>query len=197
VAPKGLTTRPTSDRVREALFSVLGGIAGASVLDLYAGTGALGIEAMSRGAVRTTFVENDPSALDAIRRNVETLSLRSVSNVVSSSVIRAARGLSSQGPFTLVFVDPPYANLAEAVRVLALLVNQKLCSPNVRVVLEHASRDAAPTLIGLTWRKTRRYGDTSVSFYFGSSDQTDSETLENGDIDTSTHEDVSSSNADG
>jgi 16S rRNA (guanine966-N2)-methyltransferase len=172
VAPKGLTTRPTSDRVREALFSVLGNVTSASVLDLYAGTGALGIEALSRGASRAVFVENDRPALEALRRNLDTLGLTGSAVVLSSPVLRVVRSLSSRGPFDLVLVDPPYASLAEAVQVLELLVDQHLFSDKVRVVLEHASRDAAPDLKGLLFQKTRRYGDTSVSFYAVGSEET-------------------------
>jgi len=165
VAPKGHATRPTSDRVREALFSMLGEVTSASVLDLYAGTGALGIEALSRGASRAVFVENARPALEALRRNVETLGLRASSSIITSPVLRAVRGLSAREPFDLVLVDPPYANLAEAVQVLELLVDQALCSDTARIVLEHASRDAAPEVHGLTCQATRRYGDTSLSFY--------------------------------
>jgi 16S rRNA (guanine966-N2)-methyltransferase len=193
VAPKGHATRPTSDRVREALFSVLGDVKGTSVLDLYAGTGALGIEALSRGASRAVFVENGRPALEALRRNLDTLDLHASSVVLSTPVLRAVRGLSSRGPFDLVFVDPPYANLAEAVQALEQLVDQHLCSDEARVVLEHASRDAGPDLKGLTRQATRRYGDTSLSLYSGRSG---TEAPENTDFDESTHEDVSSGNAD-
>ncbi len=173
VAPKGLATRPTSDRVREALFSALGDVTSASVLDLYAGTGALGIEALSRGATRAVFVENARPALDALRRNLDTLGLQASTVVLASPVLRAVRGLSSRGPFDLVLVDPPYASLAEAVESIALLVDQRLVSDEARVVLEHASRDAAPGLKGLRFERTRRYGDTSMSFYSGQSEQAD------------------------
>lgn len=165
VAPKGHATRPTSDRVREALFSVLGDVASASVLDLYAGTGALGIEALSRGASRCVFVENARGALDALRRNVETLGLRASTELVTTPVLRSVRGLSPREPLDLVFADPPYANLADAAAALEVLVERGLCSDDVRIVLEHASRDAAPRLNGLTCQATRRYGDTSLSFY--------------------------------
>lgn len=165
VAPKGHATRPTSDRVREALFSVLGDVTDASVLDLYAGTGALGIEALSRGASRAVFVENARPALDALRRNLDSLGLYASTVVVSTPVLRVARSLAPRGPFDLVLVDPPYANLAEAVETLELLADQQLFSDEARVVLEHASRDAAPDLKGLHFQKTRRYGDTSMSFY--------------------------------
>lgn len=202
VAPKGHATRPTSDRVREALFSMLGDVSGAAVLDLYAGTGALGIEALSRGATRAVFVENARPALEALRRNVETLGLRASSVVLTTPVVRAVRGLSPRDPFDLVLVDPPYAQLAEAVQALELLVAQRLCSEEARIVLEHATRDAAPELKGVKCQATRRYGDTSLSFYAFSAEQKVPTTFgDQGEkvpttFGESTREDVSSDDAD-
>ena len=202
VAPKGHATRPTSDRVREALFSMLGDVTGTSVLDLYSGTGALGIEALSRGASRAVFVENARPALEALRRNLETLGLRASSLVVTSPVLRAVRGLSARGPFDLVLVDPPYADLAEAGQAIELLVDQALCSDTARIVLEHASRDAAPELHGLTCQATRRYGDTSLSFYAfaASSEKVPSEKVPSEKVPTTfeeqAREDVSSGDSD-
>jgi 16S rRNA (guanine966-N2)-methyltransferase len=164
VAPHGHATRPTSDRVREALFSVLGNVSGARVLDLYAGTGALGIEAVSRGATRAVFVENGRPALAALRENITTLDLGSATRVIAQPVLRALEGLAAEAPFDLVLLDPPYAALAEASRVLAA-VPGKLTAPDARIVLEHASRDAPPTPAGLSLVFTRAYGDTSVSLY--------------------------------
>lgn len=198
VAPKGHTTRPTSDRVREALFSMLGDVTNAEVLDLYAGTGALGIEALSRGAARVVFVENARSALDALRRNLETLNLRQVTNVMTSPVAKAVRGLTANHRFDLVLVDPPYVDLDNAVKVIATLVRAGHCAENVRVVLEHASRDSGPEIEGLDFEMTRRYGDTSVSFYvgrMGASDpkaQSDERAAELDDDDGESSEDVSS-----
>lgn len=165
VAPKGQATRPTSDRVREALFSVLGDVSGLSILDLYAGTGALGIEALSRGAARVVFVENARPALEALRRNISALGLHPSTVVLSTPVLRAVRSLSAHQPFDLVFADPPYADLADAAEAIELLVEERRCSERGYVVLEHATRDAAPDLKGLGYEATRRYGDTSLSFY--------------------------------
>ncbi len=164
VAPPGRATRPTSDRVREALFSVLGDVSDAQVLDLYAGTGALGIEALSRGARRAVFVENGRPALAVLRENLASLDLGAASRVVAQPVLRALEGLAAEGPFDLVLLDPPYAALAEAGRVLAALPG-KLAAPEGRVVLEHASRDAPPVIAGLSLAFTRAYGDTAIALY--------------------------------
>ncbi len=165
VAPKGLDTRPTSDRVREALFSVLGDLSGAVVLDLYAGTGALGIEAISRGASRAVFVENSRPAVVALQRNIKDLGLTDVSAVISKPVLRAVAGLFASQRFDLVFVDPPYVQLVEATQSLALLVTRGLVAHAAQLVLEHATRDPGPRPEGLTYEATRKYGDTSLSFY--------------------------------
>ncbi len=160
-APDGRDTRPTSDRVREALFSVLADLEGARVLDLYAGTGALGIEALSRGAARATFVESARGAILVLRKNLASLELEASSQVVASAVARA----TIEGPFDLVFADPPYARVGEAASALAALVSRRALAPSARVVLEHATRDAAPSIEGLAPRPTRTYGDTSVTIY--------------------------------
>ena len=160
-APRGLATRPTSDRVREALFSALGDVRGARVLDLYAGTGALGIEALSRGATQATFVESARAALAALRENLAALGLEASARVVAQPVARAVPGLS--GPFDLVFADPPYAAIAEVSAAIAALA--PVLEGEARVVVEHASRDEAPALAGLTARPSRAYGDTSVTIY--------------------------------
>jgi 16S rRNA (guanine966-N2)-methyltransferase len=196
VAPKGQATRPTSDRVREALFSVLGDVTDALVLDLYAGTGALGIEALSRGAKRAVFVENARPALDALRRNLDTLNLRQVTSVVATPVAKAVRGLTAGSRFDLVLVDPPYADLNEAVKALQALVRAGHCADDVRIVLEHASRDAGPEIEGLDFEMTRRYGDTSMSFYLGRIGQPDDPAKELGSNDGESSEDVSSGDRD-
>ncbi len=167
-APRGERTRPTSDRVREALFAVIAAereVEGARVLDLYAGTGALAFEALSRGAAHATIVETAPAALGAIARNVDALAVRDRVRVVASRVERAARALAPGAPYDLVFADPPYSRVAsgEAARALASLVS--LFDPRDLVVLEHASRDPPPAVDGLALASTRRYGDTSLSFY--------------------------------
>jgi 16S rRNA (guanine966-N2)-methyltransferase len=180
VAPRGHATRPTSDRVREALFSMLGDVSGASVLDLYAGTGALGIEALSRGAARAVFVESAPAALAALRENLRALDLAGVSRVVAAPVDRAVLRLREEGPFELVLVDPPYAHVSGAASrrgaartvadkqvkpLLGRLVVDGVISPGARLVLEHAARDEPPVVDGLNTEATRVYGDTALTFY--------------------------------
>jgi 16S rRNA (guanine966-N2)-methyltransferase len=167
VSPPGRATRPTSDRVREALFNVLGDLSGCVALDLYAGTGALGIEALSRGATRAVFVENGRPALAALRQNLEALGIEPLARVIAQPVARALSTLAPLGPFDLVLLDPPYAALAEASRVLDALVADEgsLVTPSARVVLEHASRDAPPAPARLALVETRTYGDTALSFY--------------------------------
>lgn len=169
-APPGRATRPTSDRVREALFNVLGNVAGAVVLDLYAGTGALAMEALSRGASRAVLVDSGRPALAVLRDNIASLGLGDRTKVLPLPVLRAMANLGGLGPFDLVFVDPPYAELEEAAKVLSLVV--PLCSAEATIVLEHASRDAAPEVETLRRLETRAYGDTSISLY----------TVENGEF---------------
>lgn len=164
VAPRGFATRPTTDRVREALFSVLGDLRGARVLDLFAGTGALGIEALSRGASSATFVERARPALAALRENLTTLGLLGEARVLAAPARRAA--VTLEGPFDLVFADPPYAILAEVPPILASL--GACLSDDARLVIEHASRDAAPEIPGFVPEPSRRYGDATVTVYLAS-----------------------------
>ena len=165
-APKGSLTRPTSDRVREALFSILGPRAAARrVLDLYAGTGALGLEALSRGAESVVFVERAKEALAALEANVEALGVRGRVRVVALPAERAARNLEGDR-FDLVFADPPYADVKSgaALRALESLVVPRL-EAGALLVLEHASRDPSPAIAGLQKDEERTYGDTTLSFY--------------------------------
>jgi 16S rRNA (guanine966-N2)-methyltransferase len=165
VAPRGMATRPTSDRVREALFSVLGQVGDAAVLDLYAGTGALGIEALSRGAARAVFVESGAAALAALRKNLAALGLRDRARVVDRPVARAHAETLAAGPFDLVFIDPPYVLVREVPAAMDRLTAEGALGPGVRVVLEHGSRDPPPDLPGLERGPTRAYGDTSLTFF--------------------------------
>jgi 16S rRNA (guanine(966)-N(2))-methyltransferase RsmD len=166
-APRGHDTRPTSDRVREALFSILasrGRIEGARVLDLYAGTGSLGIEALSRGAVQATFVERARPALRALEANLAALGLASEGSVLAEPVPRALAQLAEKGArYELVFADPPYAELDAAAASLARLPD--VLGEGATVVLEHRKDDASPALEGLILEGERRYGDTALSFY--------------------------------
>ncbi|MEO7327344.1 MAG: 16S rRNA (guanine(966)-N(2))-methyltransferase RsmD [Minicystis sp.] len=165
IAPAGLETRPTSDRVREAVFSSLGPLIGATVLDLYAGTGALGIESLSRGAERVVFVEEARAALTALRTNLETLDLKAKTKVLAIPVARAPGPAGKEGPYHLLFADPPYADLGEVPTVVEALIAAGGIVPGGRVVVEHARKDPPPPIAGLALRSTRRYGTTAISYY--------------------------------
>jgi 16S rRNA (guanine966-N2)-methyltransferase len=168
-APRGKGTRPTSDRVREALFSILTSlrvVEGARVLDLYGGTGALALEALSRGAAEATIVERARDALDAIRENIRSLSVADRTRVVAGDVRDVLARLG--GPFDLVLVDPPWAliDTGEVSRALDELAGAlPLLSPQGVLVLEHSSRTSPRAVSTLVHFDTRRYGDTTLSFY--------------------------------
>lgn len=160
-APRGNQTRPTTDRVREALFSMLASrhdFTGLRVLDLFAGTGALGLEALSRGAASAVFVEHDRQALRALEHNVSTLGVAERTRIVAAPVERARL---TEG-FDLVFADPPY-ELVHDGRFAAVIAGF-LAQP-ARWVVEHASRDAAPELPEMQLISTRVYGDTAIGLY--------------------------------
>jgi 16S rRNA (guanine966-N2)-methyltransferase len=155
--------RPTSDRVREALFSALGAaVPGARVLDLYAGSGALGIEALSRGAAGAVFVDSDREAVAAIRANLALTGTDDRASVVRSSVA-SFLAAGRHGPFDLVFLDPPYAQ-GPPVQDLEALVAGGFLDAGASVVLETRGLDAPPPLEGLDVVSRRRYGDTTLVF---------------------------------
>jgi 16S rRNA (guanine966-N2)-methyltransferase len=159
--------RPTSDRVREAIFSVLGAaVAEARVLDLFAGTGALSLEALSRGAKHAVLVEDHPTALNILRQNIQTLGLESRTRVLSIPVFGAVKKLAAQGEqFSLVFLDPPYER-GLALKTLVALQDADLLLSAARIVAEHSQRETLPELVGrLQLSQSRRYGDTQVTFY--------------------------------
>ncbi len=166
-APRGRSTRPTSDRVREALFSVLGSVEGARVLDLFAGTGALGIEALSRGATRAVFVERDTAALDALKANLAALDLcapeAEVRRADALAALRTAR--ERHETYDLLFVDPPYGD-AQAWESRLSAALPALLAAAGRVVVESDRR--MPLAIEIEGERLgveleRRYGDTSIT----------------------------------
>lgn len=165
--PKGDRTRPTSDRVREALFSALaarGVLAGARVLDLYAGSGAVGLEALSRGAAVATLVEADRATAGLIRANATSLGLRGV-EVVGGSVEAFLAG-GGHAAYDLAFLDPPYALPQEAVEAaLSALVRGGWLTDGATVVLERSTRSSDPTWpAGLVATTHKRYGETALWF---------------------------------
>ena len=178
VAPRGNDTRPTADRVKEAMFSILqastvgGDLArapfeGSRVLDLYAGSGALGLEALSRGAAEAVFVEQHRAALGALSDNLRVLGIGARATVIASSVSRSLAKVRALGPFELALVDPPYADVASGTvsKLLESLIEAGALAPGGLLMLEHASRDAAPAIAGTTLDRSRKYGDTTLSLY--------------------------------
>ena len=164
-APKGRsTTRPTSDRVREAVFSMLGDLHEARVLDLFAGTGALGIEALSRGATRAVFVERDGAALAALRANLRALELdEDVAEVRHGEALTALRTARERAEtYDLVLIDPPYRRASDLGGELSLAL-ASLLAPQARVVVESDRR--VPLQLPWEVEKERRYGDTTITIH--------------------------------
>lgn len=159
--------RPTSDKVREAVFNILGpAVVEARVLDLFAGTGALGLEALSRGARAAVFVEDQAASLAVLRRNVETLELTDRVQVLPLPVKLGLKKLAARrAEFELAFLDPPYGG-GLAAATLKDLAAAGILVPAARVVAEHSRREALPeALDALKLTELRRYGDTRVAFY--------------------------------
>lgn len=166
-APPGLATRPTAARVREALFGILGDISDANVADLCAGTGALGIEALSRGAARATFVDPDRAALDAIRHNLETLKVMERAALLPLKVERAKKALLLKAPFDLVLCDPPWPIADRVAETLGELLDTSLLSPDALVVIGHRAdrpvrmADTSHLVAG----QRRVWGDSGLSWF--------------------------------
>ena len=161
LAPRGSATRPTSDRVREALFSVLGSVEGARVLDLFAGSGALAIEALSRGAGSAVLVDSSAAAVAAIRSNLSALGVEGeVRRERALRYLERARLDARQ--YDLVFLDPPYRHASTLGRELTDALGPVL-APGARIVTESDRR--APLELGLALSDERRYGDTLIRIH--------------------------------
>jgi len=161
-APKGAHTRPTGDRVREALFDLVGPVDGASVVDLYAGSGALGLEALSRGAARCVFAETDPAASRVIRRNLEQLSIAG-GRIVQRDAAAFLRGEIAAGTrHELVLADPPYDRWAEVEPELAALL-PSVIAPSGLAVVETSSRVEPQLPLDLV--TSRRYGSARLTVF--------------------------------
>ena len=161
-APRGLDTRPTSDRVRENIFNLVGPVDGAKVLDLFAGSGALGIEALSRGASSAVFVEHDPDAVRTIERNLDRLRLTGA-RVVHGDVLRTiAQEATAGAKYDLVLVDPPYGMFTEIQPRLARHLPPLLSADGLLVVETDARIEPELTL---ALRTSRKYGQTRVTLF--------------------------------
>lgn len=166
-SPKGRNTRPTSDRVKEAIFNILNPyIPGCLFLDLYAGTGNIGIEALSRGSKASVFVENNSAALKVIHDNLALTGFENDAQVIRGSVISALEKFQNEDrKFDIIFLDPPYE------RDLSLPALQKINDNNLlaedgMILLEHHQREKYPERIGrLFLTRQNKYGDTMISFY--------------------------------
>jgi len=163
-APPGRTTRPTSDRVREALFAMLGEIEGDRVMDLFAGSGALGIEALSRGALTAVFVERDARAARVLAENLSLLGLGEDRAEIrrGEALTALGRARERQETYDLLLIDPPYQMAGEMREVLAEIV-PPLLSSGARVAIESDRR--TPLQLGLEVERERRYGDTCITIH--------------------------------
>lgn len=169
---KGLALRPTSDKLRETLFNVLGAsVAGSRFIDLYAGTGAIGIEALSRGAAEVDFIENHAPAAALIRRNLKSLDIHSGATVLAVDALRGLEKLasslkSSSAGYDFVFLDPPYAAAKDYARVLEFLGSANLLAPSGTVIAEHRRSFNLPEEAGALQRyRVLEQGDAALSFY--------------------------------
>lgn len=165
VAPSGATTRPTADRVREALFSIIGPVEGVDVLDLFAGSGALGIEALSRGAATATFVDSSPAAVTAIRANAAMVEDGGRIRIVCADWRRALRDERRAGrTYGLCLLDPPYTVLNRILEPLGEALAPVLCE-DATLVVEHAAGAGPITFenLAVSSRTDRSYGGTGIS----------------------------------
>src|SRR6267143_1953028 len=169
---KGLALRPTSDRLRETLFNVLApNIGGSRFVDLFAGTGAIGIEALSRGAAEVVFIENHVPAVTLIRRNLESLGIDSGATVVALDALRGLAMLATQKTeaapgFDYIFLDPPYSAAEDYSRVLEFLGSTELLAPGGMVIAEHRRNfDLSEEAGALRRFRVLRQGDAALSFY--------------------------------
>ena len=165
---KGAHLRPTSDQMRETLFDVLGpAIAGARFLDVYAGSGAVGLEALSRGASEVVAVENHRAAVEMIERNLETLGNQAEVRVLACQAVAGLGRLADENArFDYIFIDPPYAEVSEYHRALRQLGRSPLVLPTSTVIAEHSRHVRLEEHYGpLLLFRSLRHGDTQLSFY--------------------------------
>jgi 16S rRNA (guanine(966)-N(2))-methyltransferase RsmD len=165
--PRGISLRPTSDKVREALFSILGArIPGSRFLDLYAGTGAVGIEALSRGARRVTFVDSDPKAMQLMRKNLTACGLLNQAELYPGSTedfLRRHR--LEHGPYDVIFADPPYADQSAIGLVLGSWDLGLLAADAVMVIEQHARFEPPAAVDQARLLRRYEYGDTTLLLY--------------------------------
>jgi len=165
--PKGVDIRPTQDRVREAIFNMLGDVTGKNVLDLFAGTGAFGIEAISRGARHASFIDINFKCIQTIRSNVDSLGLQGIYyDIIKGNAISIFPRLAkAEEKFDLIFIDPPY-HRGLAKKCLINVDSYDILTQSGLVVIEHSKKDdLVSDLTTLILEKDRRYGDTAVTIF--------------------------------
>ncbi|HUO35470.1 MAG TPA: 16S rRNA (guanine(966)-N(2))-methyltransferase RsmD [Candidatus Acidoferrum sp.] len=166
--PKSLRLRPTSDRLRETLFNIIGpAVDGSLFVDLFAGTGAIGIEALSRGAREVFFAESHAASANLIRENLTALDVREGALVMEHDALRALENLASRHLLAdFIFLDPPYAESDEHLRILEFLDSSHLVAPYGLVIVEHHGKTALPERLDRLERvRLLEQGDASLSFY--------------------------------
>lgn len=171
----GLKTRPTTDRVKESLFNILAHrVESAFFLDLFAGSGAIGIEALSRGAQTAIFIDNRRVCTNVINQNLDKIGFRDRSEVYTADVVRALPILRKRGlQFPLIFCDPPY-KLGLTEKTISLVGQYRLLSPNGFLIAEHSNKEEIPTLmLNLIRIRTAVYGDTVLGFYINEEDKSE------------------------
>jgi 16S rRNA (guanine966-N2)-methyltransferase len=175
LAAPGEGTRPLGDRVKQTLFAILDpDLRGATVLDLFAGSGAAGIEALSRGAAHATFVEKDAGAVQTIKTNLQRTGLADRATVTKGDVLGWLRdsARANEPDATVVLLDPPYDDAAALTEALGAMA--PLLAPGARVVAKHFWRDAPPARVGLlASERERRFGETALTFYRRAADSTE------------------------
>ena len=161
-APKGHDTRPTGDRVREAAFNLIGPVEGAAVLDLFAGSGAMGLEALSRGAAQATFVESDREACRTINRNLDKLGLDNATVLCQDALTALRSDVRAGARYDLVFVDPPYRRFSSLQNALIEHLPE-LLAPGGTLIVETAAGEEPE--LPLTKRTSRRYGSARLTVF--------------------------------
>ncbi|TVX94028.1 16S rRNA (guanine(966)-N(2))-methyltransferase RsmD [Paenibacillus agilis] len=166
-AVPGMNTRPTTDKVKEALFSMIGPyFDGGTVLDLFAGTGGLGIEALSRGIDHAVFIDMDPKAIETIKHNVNAARVAEKAEIFRNDAKRALKAMAKRDmKFDLVFMDPPY-RMTDADEMLTTMLEQEMLSEHAIIVIEHDSNHTYPEHIGsMTCFRNAKYGEIALSLY--------------------------------
>jgi 16S rRNA (guanine966-N2)-methyltransferase len=162
-SPKGMSVRPTPGRVKESLFAILmHRLEGASMLDLFAGTGAIGFEAVSRGAARVVAVEAHRETAQAIEESARELDIGERYSVIGAPAERALYRV--EGPFDIVYMDPPYAN-EMPLQLFRLLLERELLAPDAVVIYEHAAKRILPDVPGYRSTREEVYGDVALAFF--------------------------------